>query len=111
MKTLVLCLLGVILSTVQVSDGLQGSEFLFVAQVVANDKEVLLLIDNTWLKTEGFQVLDSEASVLMNGEWMTITDMVASNEFQASWKCTKCKRSNMDGVNTCPYCGKPRYPS
>lgn len=28
---------------------------------------------------------------------------------RASWKCRKCGSFSMDGVNTCPYCGTPRY--
>ncbi|MCH9704096.1 MAG: hypothetical protein K0U13_04830 [Chlamydiae bacterium] len=27
---------------------------------------------------------------------------------KASWKCHKCGRFNIDGVNSCPYCGSPK---
>jgi hypothetical protein len=80
--------------------------FGFDGQVVNNEQGVYLLINDTWLKTEGVQIIKEDAFALMEGEWMTLEEALTLGDYQAAWKCSNCKRYNMDGVNICPYCGK-----
>jgi len=86
----------------------RASEMPLIEQVVTNDLGVCLLIGDSWLVTKGMQASNEGMFVLMNEEWMSISEAVELGDYQASWKCSKCGRYNMDGVNTCPYCGKPK---
>lgn len=79
-----------------------------VEQVMTSDSDVFLLIENLWLKTEGFQISCAGAFVLVNGGWITLAEAVEVGDFQASWQCSRCKRYNMDGIKACPYCGKSK---
>jgi hypothetical protein len=85
-----------------------GFEDAQIESIVNNNQGVYLLINDAWLKTEGLQVLGENAFALVEGEWITLQEAVQLGDFQAAWKCSKCKRYNMDGVNTCPYCGRPK---
>ena len=80
--------------------------FGFDGQIVNNEQGVYLLIDDSWLKTEGVQFVGEDAFALVEGEWLTLEEVLELGDYQAAWRCSKCKRYNMDGVNTCPYCGK-----
>ncbi len=79
-----------------------------VEQVIHSDEGVFLLINNSWLQIKGFQVSEAGAFALVNGEWMTLSEAVEFGDFQASWQCSRCERYSIDGINTCPYCGKSK---
>ena len=83
-------------------------EIPLIEQVITNDEGICLLIGNSWLMTKGMQASNEGMFVLVNEEWMSIDEAVECGDFQASWKCSRCGRSSMDGINTCPYCGKPK---
>jgi hypothetical protein len=85
-----------------------GHDMPLIEQVIINDQGVCLLIGNSWLVTNGMQASNEGMFVLVNEEWMPIAAAVEFGDFQASWKCSKCGSYSMDGVNTCPYCGKPK---
>lgn len=85
-----------------------STEMPLIEQVITNDKGVCLLIGNSWLVAKGLQASDEGMFVLVNEEWMPISEALEFGDYQASWKCSKCGRYNMDGVTICPYCGKPR---
>jgi len=84
----------------------QANEMPLIEQVITNDQGVCLLIGDSWLVTKGMQASNEGMFVLVNEAWMPIFEAVEFGDYQASWKCSKCGRYNMDGVNTCPYCGK-----
>jgi hypothetical protein len=85
-----------------------GNETSFVDQVITNERGVCLLIDGSWLIADGFQCSSEGMFVFVHETWVPLTDAIEISDFQASWRCSKCKRYNMDGVNVCPYCGKSK---
>lgn len=86
----------------------RASEIPLIEQIITNDKGVCLLIGDSWLVTKGMQASNEGMFVLINEEWMPISEAVDFGDYQVSWKCSKCGRYSMDGVNVCPYCGKPK---
>lgn len=86
----------------------RANETPLIEHVMMNNQGVYLLIGDSWLVTKGMQASNEGIFVLVNEEWMPISEAVEFGDYQASWKCSKCGRYNMDGVNTCPYCGKPK---
>ena len=86
------------------------SATLFIEQVITNDQGVFLLVNDFWVCGKGMQASEEGTFVLVNEEWMPLLAAIESGDcIRASWKCSKCRRYNLDGVNACPYCGKPRY--
>lgn len=85
-----------------------GEDMPFIEQVITNDQGVCLLIGNSWLVTKGMQASNEGMFVLVNEEWISVAEAVEFGDFQASWKRSKCGRYSMDGINICPYCGKPK---
>lgn len=81
-----------------------------VSQVISNDDGVFLLVDDFWLCAEAFQTAGIDSFVMVGGQWMSLSKAVESGEGRLrSWKCKRCQRYNLEGVNGCAYCGKPRY--
>ena len=81
-----------------------------VDQVISNEQGVFLLINDFWLCTEAFQITGLDSFVLLNGEWLSLSEAIESGTCHlSSWKCKRCERYNLEGVNACAYCGKPRY--
>jgi hypothetical protein len=77
--------------------------------IITNDEGVFLQIGNTWIATEGLQILEEEIFVLVNGEWITIAKALENPECaRATWKCAVCGFVNYDGISACGVCGTPR---
>ena len=107
MGTLLLVCIGFLGMPFQVL-GLSSTEAPLIEQVMTNHQGVCLQIGDSWLVTKGLQASDAGIFVLVEGEWVPLSEAVAWGEFEASWQCARCGRNNMDGISTCPYCGKSK---
>jgi hypothetical protein len=85
-----------------------ATETPFIEQVITNNQDVCLLIDQSWLIADNLQASSEGMFVSLHGSWMPLAEAIAIGDYQASWRCSKCRRYNIDGVNVCPYCGKPK---
>jgi hypothetical protein len=86
-----------------------GIQTPLIEQVVTNEQGVFLLVNDFWVCSKSMQASEEGTFVLVNGEWMSLLAAIENGDcIRASWKCSKCGRFNMDGVNACPYCGKPK---
>jgi hypothetical protein len=81
----------------------------FIEQIITNEQGVCMLIGDSWLISEGLQATGDGIFVLINGEWKLLSEVSEQEARLKSWKCKKCGRYNLEGINACAYCGKPRY--
>lgn len=103
-----LCLFN---SMCAIDDGRAESEIPIIEHIIANEEGVFLQVGNTWIATEGLQVSSGEIFVLIEGEWMTISEAVENPDCaRATWKCEVCGFINYDGIAVCGVCGTPRPP-
>lgn len=81
----------------------------FVEQIMTNEQGVHLLIGEYWLNADGLQASENGMFVLLHGEWMPLSEAVKMRGYLLrSWKCSRCGRYNLEGINACAYCGKPK---
>ena len=78
-----------------------------IHQVVTNDQGVFLLIDSSWLQSQGMQATPNGVLVLQNGEWMTLEAAIECGSFYA-WQCRRCLTWNAEGRSKCFSCRTPR---
>lgn len=80
-----------------------------IEQIILSNEGVCFQVGKHEIVAESLQVSREGVFILVNGEWLVMSEALGIGEhIQASWVCKKCKSFSMEGINTCPYCGTPR---